>query len=118
MELQTVVIATPAQRTAKAAKMIGYISKTHEKVNALIQTAQQHGVDPNRVETVSLDVLSNLTGTDQFGTGFETNTECCWSSSCFPPQKIKPNLEYIHYILYINPAYIRSPILYFNKYLL
>lgn len=77
MELQTVVIATPAQRTAKAAKMIGYISKTHEKVNALIQTAQQHGVDPNRVETVSLDVLSNLTGTDQFGTGFETNTECC-----------------------------------------
>jgi transcription initiation factor TFIIH subunit 1 len=56
MELQTVIIATPAQRTVKATKMIGYISKTHEKVNALVQTAQQHGVDPSRVETVSTAV--------------------------------------------------------------
>lgn len=45
--------ATPAQRAVKAAKMIGYISKTEEKVNALVQTAAQHGIDPIRVETVS-----------------------------------------------------------------
>ncbi|KAF9469932.1 hypothetical protein BDZ94DRAFT_1243580 [Collybia nuda] len=58
MELHTTMIATPAQRTAKAAKMIGYISKTHEKVNALVQMAQQHGVDPARVETALKPILN------------------------------------------------------------
>ncbi|KAJ3508383.1 hypothetical protein NLJ89_g5788 [Agrocybe chaxingu] len=50
-------VATPAQRAAKAAKMIGFISKTHEKVQALVQTAQQHGIDPNRVQTALKPVL-------------------------------------------------------------
>ena len=52
-EVQTTISATPAQRATKAAKMIGYISKTHEKVYALVQTAQQHGIDRTRVENVS-----------------------------------------------------------------
>jgi transcription initiation factor TFIIH subunit 1 len=51
-ELQTVLPATPAQRAAKATKMIGYISKTEEKVRALVEMAQQHGIDPVRVQTV------------------------------------------------------------------
>lgn len=50
--LQTVNVATPAQRAAKAAKMIGYLSKTPEKVHALIRAAQVEGVDPTRVEIV------------------------------------------------------------------
>lgn len=45
-------IATPAQRAAKAAKMIGYLAKTSEKVDSLVRLAQQHGVDGSRVETV------------------------------------------------------------------
>ena len=53
-EFQTVAVTTPAQRAAKAAKMIGYISKMHEKVQAIVQIAQQHGIDPSRVETVSI----------------------------------------------------------------
>ena len=53
VEAQTVSSATPAQRAAKAAKMIGYISKTEEKVQALVETAQQHGIDPLRVHNVS-----------------------------------------------------------------
>lgn len=52
-ELQTAASATPAQRATKAAKMIGYISKTHEKVYALVKTAEQHGIDATRVENVS-----------------------------------------------------------------
>lgn len=52
-DVQTVVMATPQQRVAKQAKMIGYISRTHEKVNALVQVAQQHGIDTSRVEIVS-----------------------------------------------------------------
>lgn len=52
-EFQSVAVTSPAQRAAKAAKMIGYISKMHEKVQAIIQIAQQHGIDPSRVETVS-----------------------------------------------------------------
>ncbi|RDB25362.1 RNA polymerase II transcription factor B subunit 1 [Hypsizygus marmoreus] len=57
MEVQTVMVATPAQRTAKTAKMIGYISKTHEKVDALVKTARQHGVDPARVQTALKPIL-------------------------------------------------------------
>ncbi|KAF8070610.1 hypothetical protein FPV67DRAFT_1561376 [Lyophyllum atratum] len=58
MELQTVMVATPAQRAVKAAKMVGYIAKTHEKVNALVKLAQQHGVDPGRVEAALKPVLN------------------------------------------------------------
>lgn len=57
MELQSLATATAVQRTAKAAKMIGYISKIHEKVEALIRTAHQHGIDATRVETVSSSLV-------------------------------------------------------------
>jgi len=49
-ELQTLAIATPAQRTAKAAKMVGYLSKTHEKVEAIIRAGHSQGVDKNKIE--------------------------------------------------------------------
>ncbi len=50
--------ATPAQRAAKVAKMIGYISKTEEKVQALVEIARQHGIDPLRVHNVSESAAS------------------------------------------------------------
>lgn len=53
----TLTLITPAQRATKATKMIGYLSKTHEKVAALILTAQHHGVDPGRIEVVSFSHL-------------------------------------------------------------
>ncbi|KAF8160791.1 hypothetical protein B0H34DRAFT_698077 [Crassisporium funariophilum] len=56
-ELQIAGPATLAQRAAKATKMIGYISKTHEKVQALVQVAQQHGIDPSRVESAMQPVV-------------------------------------------------------------
>ena len=59
-EFQTVAATTPAQRAAKAAKMITYISKTHEKVKAIVQVAQQHGIDPSRVETVSAPLTTGF----------------------------------------------------------
>jgi transcription initiation factor TFIIH subunit 1 len=52
-EVQVVAVATPAQRTAKAAKMIGYLSKTQEKIDALVYMGPQHNVDPARIEIVS-----------------------------------------------------------------
>ncbi|KAF8973104.1 hypothetical protein BDZ97DRAFT_1691833 [Flammula alnicola] len=56
-EVETAASPTPAQRAVKAAKMIGYISKTHEKVLALVQTAAQHGIDPTRVESALKPVV-------------------------------------------------------------
>lgn len=49
-------IATPAQRASKAAKMVGYLSKTPEKVEALVRMAQQHGVNGSKVETVKISL--------------------------------------------------------------
>ena len=45
--------STPAQRSAKAAKMVGYLGKTHEKVDALVRAAVLEGVEGNRVVVVS-----------------------------------------------------------------
>lgn len=53
-DLQTASAATPAQKAAKAAKMIGYLEQTSEKVNGLVQTASRSGVDPGKIRTVSL----------------------------------------------------------------
>lgn len=53
VETQISLSVTPAQRAAKAAKMIGYISKTAEKVQALVDVAQYSGIDPTRVKNVS-----------------------------------------------------------------
>ncbi|KIJ09331.1 hypothetical protein PAXINDRAFT_17580, partial [Paxillus involutus ATCC 200175] len=41
--------STAAQRSAKAAKMAGYLGKTHEKVDALVRGAGVEGVDGGRV---------------------------------------------------------------------
>lgn len=65
-EQQALAPATPAQKAAKAAKMIGYLGKTHDKVDALIRTAQAEGVDAVRIEIVRIfiyipSLLSSLT---------------------------------------------------------
>ena len=60
-DVPTVTIATPAQRMAKATKMIAYISKTHEKVDALVKTAQAHNIDPSQVQIVSSNITHELT---------------------------------------------------------
>lgn len=59
-ESQTLAPATPAQKAAKAAKMVVYLAKTYEKVEALVRAAHQEGVDPARVKIVraSIPVLS------------------------------------------------------------
>jgi transcription initiation factor TFIIH subunit 1 len=49
--------ATPSQNAAKAAKMAGYLSKTREKVEALVRAGQLEGVEPERVEVVSLFIF-------------------------------------------------------------
>ncbi|EAU91033.1 hypothetical protein CC1G_03201 [Coprinopsis cinerea okayama7 len=60
-QLPGLAVPTPAQRATKAQKMIGYLGKTHEKVHALVQVAQQHGIDGSKIENAStllfLDVL-------------------------------------------------------------
>ncbi|PCH43612.1 hypothetical protein WOLCODRAFT_122269 [Wolfiporia cocos MD-104 SS10] len=57
LEGQTASTATPAQKAAKAAKMIGYLSNTHEKVDALLHTARAEGVDFARVQVAMKPVL-------------------------------------------------------------
>ncbi|KDQ57793.1 hypothetical protein JAAARDRAFT_687589 [Jaapia argillacea MUCL 33604] len=57
-ELQTLATPTLAQRATKEAKMIGYLVKTHEKVDALVRTARIEGVEPGRVEIAMKPVLN------------------------------------------------------------
>jgi len=52
---------TPAQRTIKATRMAGYLTKTPEKVAAIIRAAEMAGVDRARVQTgmqPTLDAVS------------------------------------------------------------
>ena len=49
---------TLAQKTAKATRMAGYLTKTPEKVAAIIKAAEMAGVDRGRVQIVCLSVLS------------------------------------------------------------
>ncbi|KAG2153773.1 uncharacterized protein EDB93DRAFT_1134706 [Suillus bovinus] len=49
--------ATPSQNAAKAAKMAGYLSKTREKVEALVRAGQLEGVEPERVEVAMKPLL-------------------------------------------------------------
>lgn len=49
--------ATPSQNAAKVAKMAGYLSKTREKVGALVRAGQMEGVEPERVEVVSCSIF-------------------------------------------------------------
>jgi len=53
--------STPAQKTAKATRMVGYLTKTPEKVAAIIKAAEMAGVDRGRVQTgmqPTLDAVS------------------------------------------------------------
>ncbi|KAI0063716.1 hypothetical protein BV25DRAFT_1936361 [Artomyces pyxidatus] len=50
-DLQTLATpATPQQKAAKATRMVGYLSKTPEKVNAIVIAAHAAGVDRQKVE--------------------------------------------------------------------
>jgi transcription initiation factor TFIIH subunit 1 len=55
---------TLAQKTVKATRMAGYLSKTPEKVAAIIKAAEMAGADRGRVQTVCLSVLSFLAVVD------------------------------------------------------
>ncbi|KAI6157476.1 hypothetical protein BKA82DRAFT_1000520 [Pisolithus tinctorius] len=48
---------SPAQRSAKAAKMASYLAGTREKVDALVRVAQAEGVDGTAVEVAMKPVL-------------------------------------------------------------
>ncbi|KAF7361667.1 hypothetical protein MVEN_00510100 [Mycena venus] len=58
-EVQVVAVATPQQRAAKAAKMIGYLSKTQEKIDALVYMGPQNNVDPTRIEIQAMKPVLN-----------------------------------------------------------
>ncbi|KAG2150920.1 hypothetical protein DEU56DRAFT_779121 [Suillus clintonianus] len=49
--------ATPSQNAAKASKMAAYLSKTHEKVEALVRAGQLEGVEPERVQVAMKPLL-------------------------------------------------------------
>ncbi len=52
-DAQTLGISTPAQKAAKAAKMIGYLASTQEKVDAIVKAASSAGAEPAKIEVVS-----------------------------------------------------------------
>ena len=62
-EFPTASTLNAAQKAAKAAKMIGYLERTHEKVEALKQGAHSLGVDPGKIYTVGFSafVVSSFT---------------------------------------------------------
>ncbi|KAG1729203.1 uncharacterized protein EDB91DRAFT_1159997 [Suillus paluster] len=49
--------STPSQNAAKASKMAGYLSKTREKVEALVRAGQLEGVEPERVQVAMKPLL-------------------------------------------------------------
>ena len=51
-EAQLSSVTTPAQKAAKATKMIGYLERTHERVEAIVRSAQMEGVDSSRIQVV------------------------------------------------------------------
>ncbi|KAI0318258.1 hypothetical protein OF83DRAFT_1057189 [Amylostereum chailletii] len=53
----SLVLQTPAQKAAKAARMAGYLAKTHEKVSAIVYEAHATGVDRTKVEQAMKPVL-------------------------------------------------------------
>ncbi|KAI0703370.1 hypothetical protein C8T65DRAFT_654998 [Cerioporus squamosus] len=65
-ESQALSTATPAQKAAKAAKMIGYLSKTQEKVEALVGAAHKEGVDPARVQVAMKPILDAVNKAQDF----------------------------------------------------
>ncbi|RDX55046.1 hypothetical protein OH76DRAFT_1372618 [Lentinus brumalis] len=65
-ESQALSTATPAQKAAKAAKMIGYLGKTHEKVEALVGAAHREGVDPARVQVAMKPILDAVNKAQDF----------------------------------------------------
>lgn len=75
-ESQTIATATPAQRAAKATKMISYIAQTPDKVNVMKRLAEQSGIDPTRIETVSVTCFS-LLSLNVPRIVYETSFECC-----------------------------------------
>jgi hypothetical protein len=83
-EVQVVAVATPAQRTAKAAKMVGYLSKTQEKIDALVYMGPQHKVDPARIEIVSSASLFWLEVLTKSKTGYETSPQRGQPRHCIP----------------------------------
>lgn len=56
-ELEGIATASKEDRAAKAAKMIGYLAKTYEKVQAIVMTARAHNVDSAKVEVAMKPVL-------------------------------------------------------------
>ncbi|KAH8119094.1 hypothetical protein DFH11DRAFT_1501151 [Phellopilus nigrolimitatus] len=65
-EGQVLAPATPAQKAAKVAKMAGYLAKTPEKVDAIVQVARAEGVDPTKVEVAMKPVLAAVEKALQF----------------------------------------------------
>ena len=58
---------TLAQKMAKATRMAGYLTKTPEKVAAIIRAAEEAGVDHGRVRTVSASLFCNNSPADDDG---------------------------------------------------
>jgi hypothetical protein len=56
--------------------MISYIAQTPEKVNVMKRLAEQSGIDPTRIETVSVTCFS-LLSLNVPRIGYETSFECC-----------------------------------------
>lgn len=55
-DMQSLSTSTSAQKIAKANKMASYLSKTPEKVEAIINTARDEGIAPSKIEVVCISV--------------------------------------------------------------
>ncbi|KLO05745.1 hypothetical protein SCHPADRAFT_910823 [Schizopora paradoxa] len=63
---QTLGTSTPAQKAAKAAKMIGYLASTQDKVDAIIKAASSAGAEPAKIEVAMKPVLNAVEKALQF----------------------------------------------------
>ncbi|OCB85697.1 hypothetical protein A7U60_g7348 [Sanghuangporus baumii] len=58
--------ASPAQKAAKAARMAGYLVKTPEKIQAIIEMARSSGVDAGKIEMAMKPVSTAVEKALQF----------------------------------------------------
>ena len=74
-----------ARDPVKAGKMANYLRSTEKKIEAVVRTAQQSGVDPARVKAVS-PLVDILCDTDRIG--ISTNSGC---GKCGAVTRIHPS---------------------------
>jgi len=59
-EAPAITNSTPAQKSARMTKMVTYLTRTHEKVDAIIDAAQEEGVDLHVMQAAFAPLVASV----------------------------------------------------------